>query len=171
MKKPVLFSAAALIAMLTVSSVVVWAEDEAKEKEEDEDKPVAVDKLPVNVLQAAQAAVPGATAESASTEEEDGAKIYEVAFKGTDGKKIEASVTADGNLIETEQEAKEADLPAAVKQTLKEVLPGGKGLEAEKKLVVIYEVKKEVGEKTYELTIDATGKVLSIVAENEEDDD
>jgi hypothetical protein len=49
------------------------------------------------------------------------------------------------------------------------VLPNGKVLEMEKKTVVVYSLKRKVGEKVYELEISADGQVQSLDQEHDED--
>ena len=81
--------------------------------------------------------------------------------------KIEQSVLVDpkGNIIETEIEIKESELPQAVKATLTKDFAGFKLDEIEKstdaKGVVSFEMEAAKGKDKWELAFDANGKLLS----------
>lgn len=73
--------------------------DEADEQE----RAVALADVPRAVLDAANAAVPGATWTSAIVEVEDGAEVYELT--GTvDGGEVEVEVSATGKVLEIEHD-------------------------------------------------------------------
>jgi len=139
--------------------------------EAEEGAPVAEAQIPPAVMATVGMAAAGATFQKAVAEDEDGTKVYEVMVKSADGKSREVIVSADGQLIEIEEDLEAKDLPAAVAKTIKDVLPPGDAKELEKKSVVLYEIEKEAGETTYEISVDATGKVISLTAEDEDEDD
>jgi uncharacterized membrane protein YkoI len=73
--------------------------DEADEQE----RAIALADVPRAVLDAANAAVPGATWTSAIVEVEDGAEVYELT--GTvDGGEVEVEVSASGQVLEIEHD-------------------------------------------------------------------
>jgi hypothetical protein len=81
--------------------------------------------------------------------------------------KVEQScvVDAKGNLIETEVEIKDSELPQAVKATISKDFAGFKLDEIEKstdaKGVVSFEMEAAKGKDKWELSFDSTGKLLS----------
>ncbi|UCD48948.1 MAG: hypothetical protein JSW27_15595 [Phycisphaerales bacterium] len=76
--------------------------------ERDDEKEIALSDVPVEAVQAAQAAVVGITLTEASVEEEDGKTIYDL--EGTaDGTEYEIEVTADGEVLEVEKEGQDTD--------------------------------------------------------------
>lgn len=165
MKKSSLrFISLAAVALLAGASFLAYAGEE----KDDESESVKEASIPAAVLATAKGALPGATFKEAQLEDEDGTKVYEIVMTTADGHEVEVMVTTDGQLTETEEKVKESALPAAVAKTLKEVLSSGKTEVIEKKTVVVYEVKREIGEKTYEVLIDANGEVLWLKAEHEE---
>lgn len=169
-KRNLLFGLFAL-ALLLVGSVGVSVLAEKEEgKEGDEGKSAKVESLPAAVKATLAEAAPGAKVDKASIEEDDDEKEYEITVTTASGKKQEVVISEDGQLLEIEEEVTESALPAAVAKTLKDVLPGGKTEEIEKKLVVQYEIKKVVGDRTYEIVIDAKGEIVSIEAEDEDED-
>ena len=145
------------------------SDEESEEGDEGAEAAAAEATIPAAAMATAKLAVPGGVFEKATIEDEDGAKTYEVKMKLADGREVEAMVRADGQLTETEEQVTEASLPAVVAQTLKDVLPAGKVVGLEKKTVVLCEVKKEIGDATYEMVLNANGGIESIKAEYDEE--
>jgi uncharacterized membrane protein YkoI len=98
---------------------------------------------------------------------------YEAEFK-LDGSEMSVLFNAQGDLLETEAEVKDADLPEAVKATISSELAGFKIDEIEKttdaKGVVTYEMEAKKDKEEFEVVIDATGKLIKKEAEKEESD-
>ncbi len=160
----------ALVASLAFSVAIAESQDSEKDKEEG--KSTAVENLPAPVKAAVEEAAPGGKALSASLEEEeDDYELYEVVVRDAAGKTLELLIAPAGQLVEIEEEVKESSLPPEAQKTLAEVLPGGKTLEIEKKMVVIYEVEKQVGDAVYMVKLSGEGKLLSVSKENEDDDE
>jgi hypothetical protein len=90
--------------------------------------------------------------------------------------KIETSAVFDGkgNLVETEAEIKESELPQAVKATIAKDFIGYKLDEIEKatdaKGVTTFEMEAAKGKDKLEISFDAKGKLLSKVPLKEEKD-
>ncbi len=87
------------------------------------------------------------------------------------GKEFEATYSAEGALIETEEEIKTAELPKAVMDAVKKAYPHATMKEAEKVLkpdgtVSGYEVDVADGKKKLELKLDTSGAIAK--TENEE---
>lgn len=78
------------------------AGDDDGEDEEGEEWTISIDQVPAQVLEAAQAAVPGAEFTSAEFEIEDGKVLY--SLEGTvGGERVEVELAADGSVLEVER--------------------------------------------------------------------
>lgn len=69
----------------------------------DKDEAIALSKVPEPALEAAKAAVPGIVLTEAEVEEENGQAVYEMTGMA-EGKKYEIEVTAEGKVLEVEQD-------------------------------------------------------------------
>lgn len=134
----------------------------------DEEK-VPLDKVPAAVMKAVKDKFPKADLKEASKETEDGKTLYEVSFKH-DGHNYDVTLKEDGAIQEVEKEIAAADLPKPVADAVKakyakatidkaeEVLKGDKKN---------FEVHLKDGDKSRELVLDPSGKIL----EEEEGDE
>jgi len=151
-----ILSAAALAVLSTFAS--------ATEKE------LTAKQVPQAVHEAFQKAHPAVKEAKYSEETADGKTLYEVAFKDG-GKKFEASYSADGTLIETEEEIKTAELPAPVLDAVKKAHPHAAVHEAEKVTkadgTTGYEVEIADGKKKLEIELDAAGTIVKTEAKND----
>jgi hypothetical protein len=143
-------------------------ESEAKEQGEKEEEAevqeakVDLSALPEAVLSAFKTAYPDAVIKGASQETEQGATYYEVeSVEGTLHRDL--LYAADGTAVEIEESMATTDMPTAVQETLAREYPEAKVLKSERLTkgdIVQYEMQLQVGEKTVELTIDPTGKIV-----------
>ncbi len=170
-----LVSAVVALAVLLVAGLAIRAqtakaeEKEAVEATEVQLKPADV---PAPVMATVKAQAPGASFVSATLDDEDGHKVYEVTVKTAEGRTIEMAVRPDGAFLESEEAMEAKSLPEAVAKTLAAVLPGGELKEVEKKIVVQYEIKKAVGEKGYELCLNPNGDVVDLeITQGQEEKD
>ena len=69
----------------------------------DDEKEIPLSQVPVVAVEAAQQAVENITLTEAAVEEEDGQTVY-VLEGAADGKEYEIEVTADGKVLDVEQE-------------------------------------------------------------------
>jgi uncharacterized membrane protein YkoI len=125
---------------------------------------VDLDKVPKAVTDAVKARFPDAELKEASKETEDGKTIYEVAIKNK-GQKLEASFTPEGKLVEIEKTIDAKDLPKAVTDALEAKYPKATIKKAEEVTKgddsVGYEVViTTTDKKTFEIELDAKGKIL-----------
>ncbi len=91
MKHLKLWTLAVIVLSFCVSRASVAAEDEKDEK-------IALDKVPAEVIAAAEKAVPGFKATEAEKESKNGAVVYEL--DGTaNGKKYEVKIDASGKVL------------------------------------------------------------------------
>ncbi len=98
---------------------------------------------------------------------------WEAEFK-VDGKEFSANFTSEGIWKETEYEISEAEIPAAVKQTLNSEFADYKIEESEVSETVagkVYEFALEKGESELEVGIAPDGKVMKKEVKNEDEED
>lgn len=81
--------------------------------------------LKTKLTQAIKTAYPDAVIKGMGSETEDGVSFYEVKFTSK-GKKIEADVTADGTLLETEEAADIGTFPEPAAKAIKAAATGAK---------------------------------------------
>jgi len=138
-----------------------------------EERGSTIKDIPQPVLEAVhevfQKVYPAATELEYEEESVDGKIAYEVQFKDK-GKKFELIYSADGALIETEEEIRISKLPKAVVKSIKKEHPHAKLKEAEQILnpdgtVRAYEVEFSDSKKQFELEIDPSGVILKTVTE------
>ena len=138
-----------------------------------EERGSTIKDIPQPVLEAVhevlQKVYPAATEFEYEEESVDGKIAYEVQFKDK-GKKFELLYSADGALIETEEEIRISKLPKAVVKSIKKEHPQAKLKEAEQILnpdgtVRAYEVEFSDSKKVFELEIDPSGVILKTVTE------
>jgi uncharacterized membrane protein YkoI len=138
-----------------------------------EERGSTIKDIPQPVLEAVhevlQKVYPAATEFEYEEESVDGKIAYEVQFKDK-GKKFELLYSADGALIETEEEIRLSKLPRSVVKAIKKEHPHAKLKEAEQILnpdgtLRAYEVEFSDGKKQFELEVDPSGVILKTVTE------
>ncbi len=117
------------------------------------------DKVPSTVLSNFKKQFTSATKTQWEMEEAD----FEVNFKNS-GVEYSAKYDKQGNWLETEQEIKNAELPAAVKSALEKKFPKAEIEETEKvtypKKATVYEMEIEKGKQKFEVQFSAEGALL-----------
>ncbi len=90
-----------------------------------------------------------------------------------DGKEAEAVVTADGDLVELEEEVDASTVPARVRAVAEKEFGAGAKVEYEKILIVVYEMEARVDGKEKEIKVLPTGEIVGRDADDDdgEDDD
>jgi uncharacterized membrane protein YkoI len=150
-----------ITSVVAVSSLVLLASVAASAQEEE----VPLDKVPKVVLDAVKAKYPNAKLEGASTETENGQKVYEVAITEK-GAHIDVTLTPEGKITLVEKEIEAKDLPREVVEALIDKHPGATVKLAEEMSdgagkVQAYELKIVTAEnKVLELKFDPKGKTL-----------
>lgn len=138
-----------------------------------EERGSTIKDIPQPVLEAVhevfQKVYPAATELEYEEESVDGKIAYEVQFKDK-GKKFELFYSADGALIETEEEIRISKLPKVVIKSIKKEHPHARLKEAEQILnpdgtVRAFEVEFSDGKKQFELEIDPSGVIVKTVTE------
>jgi uncharacterized membrane protein YkoI len=145
------------VAALAAGLLLLAGNASAQEKKiKRSDLPAAVEKTV-----AAQSA--GATIRGFSTEKENGHTLYEAELT-VDGHSKDISMTADGSIVEIEEQVSLDSLPAEVKAGLQAKAGNGKILKVEsltkKDKLVAYEAKVETNGKKTEVQVGPDGKPL-----------
>jgi uncharacterized membrane protein YkoI len=138
-----------------------------------EDKKLTEQQVPKPVLEAFHKAYPQATDLKYEKEIKGGKPAYEIEFKDQ-GAEREAYYSANGTLLETEEEIKPDELPPAVTEALKKAHPHATIAEAEKYIkpdgsISGYEVEIKDGNKELEIHFDLGGKILKTEVEKDKD--
>ncbi len=119
--------------------------------------------LPAGVEKTVQAQSAGATIRGFSTEKENGQILYEAELT-VSGHSKDISMTADGTIVEIEEQVSLDALPAEVKAGLQAKAGNGKILKVEsltkKNKIVAYEAKVETNGKKTEIQVGPNGKPL-----------
>ena len=167
-----------VLVVLGVLALAGWHVAAAKEKKAKKGT------LPPSAAAAIKKAFPKATLKEVEREKK-GVVLYEVELK-QNGAELEVQVTAEGQIVEVEQEVARAELPQAVAAALAKLAGGAKVKEIEKKEVravvklvelrrpeVVYEAEFVQDGKEVEVKISADGKLLGkeVESEDEENDD
>lgn len=105
--------------------------------------------------------------------EKENENEWEGEFK-MDGTEYSASFTSNGDWIETEREIKKSEIPGDIIAIINKAYSDYEIEEAEmgeNQQGKFYEFEIEVGEKEYEVMIDANGKLTSKASDEERDED
>jgi uncharacterized membrane protein YkoI len=128
-----------------------------------QEKKIKRSDLPPAVEKTVAAQSTGATIRGFSTENENGQTIYEAELT-VNGHSKDISMTADGAIVEIEEQVSLDSLPAEVKAGLQAKAGNGKILKVEsltkKDKVVAYEAKVETNGKKTEIQVGPDGKPL-----------
>lgn len=144
-------------------------EEEENDGEEDDAEVVPFAKIPAAAQKALLKLAGDAKISEVDVEDEDGVKVYEGAWK-VNGVEHEAEVTANGDVIETEQVIAAGDAPKAVQKAAAKAFPKGAKVTIEKKTVVLYEIEAEIKGKEKEILVAATGQRVEIEHGDDDDD-
>jgi len=130
---------------------------EGKDKEEGKEEEIPADKVPAKAREALQKQAGDARITKYTCEKEDGVETFEAEWT-VNGLAHSAEVTADGSLLEIEEQLAPKDVPAAVQKAVARMLPGATDVVVEKKIKVEYEVKGKVKGKECEIVLNAAGQ-------------
>lgn len=128
-----------------------------------QEKKIKRSDLPAAVEKTVAAQSTGATIRGFSTEKENGQTLYEAELT-VNGHSKDISMTADGSIVEIEEQVALDSLPAEVKAGLQAKAGNGKILKVEsltkKDKLVAYEAKVETNGKKREIQVGPDGKPL-----------
>ncbi len=135
---------------------------------EEREHEIPYSELPEAVRTAAEEILGSSGDYEAETEVEEGVRWYEVETE-RDGKEISFKFTADGVLVEREEEVSFDALPEAVQRELNKNYPGADFNEIEAVELHYYEVELRINGREREIRIFASGDIED--DDDEEDDD
>ena len=128
-----------------------------------QEKKIKRSDLPPAVKKTVAAQSAGATIRGFSTEKENGQTLYEAELT-VNGHSKDISMTADGSIVEIEEQVSLDSLPAEVKAGLQAKAGNGKILKVEsltkKNKLVAYEAKVETNGKKTEIQVGPDGKPI-----------
>ena len=104
-------------------------------------------------------------------EREHGVVLYEAEWVTAQGREQEAVVTAEGDLVEIEEEVSAGDVPATVQAKVAKLFPGAARFEYEKVMIVAYEIEATVDGREREVLVTTLGTVLGQADEDDDDGD
>ncbi len=127
-------------------------------------KELSKSQVPQAVIDAFEKAFPNAKPSEFETETFEGRAVYEVEYK-ENGKEYELLYSADGILVQTEEEIDVKSLPEPVAQAVNKAYPEATIKEAEKLMkpdgtLTGYEVEIKTEGKKIGLELDVNGKIL-----------
>ena len=133
------------------------------------EKELSKNQVPKAVINAFEKAYPNAKGLEFEEETFEGKAAYEVEYK-ENGKEYELLYSADGALLQKEEEIDSKSLPEPVAQAIKKAYPKADIKEVEKLMkpdstVTGYEVEIKLAGKEIELELDVSGNILK--TENE----
>jgi len=156
LKRGVLFAG---VLCLVVGCAVAWGDDEEKE--------MSLDEVPAAVRSAIETYAAGGKIEEVCRETEGEAVVYEAEVE-RDSVEYGITVSAEGEILETETEITLEDVPAGVKTTLESFGRVGEVediLKEEEGGKVTYEAEVEMEGAKLELSLSSAGVVLEVEAE------
>jgi len=143
------------VGLLSGLTAGVWAGGDEREEK------VTIDQVPAAAKAAILRETQGAQIKEIEQETEHGVTVYE-AEAVRNGKEFEIEVTADGVLLEREEEVDAKDVPEAVREAAKKKFGANAAkAEFEKKTVILYEVEVKIGDKEHEILVSPTGKIVT----------
>ena len=147
-----------LIATVLGTSLATLGQATAGEKE------LTRSQVPNAVLGAFEKAHPNVQSVEFEEGSFEGKTAYEVEYK-ENGREYELLYSADGSLVQKEEEIDIKALPESIVQSINRAYPKATIKEAEKVMkpdgeVIAYEVEIKEGGKEFEIELDAGGKIL-----------
>jgi len=128
-----------------------------------QEKKITAKDVPAAVISAFKTAYPNATIRGYAREKENGKVFYEIESReGTTTRDV--LYNPDGTVAEIEESLAATDLPAEVRQAMKEKFPKAVITKAEKTTAgdkVSYEIVARQGKKRVTIEFDSSGKVLT----------
>ena len=161
---------------LTVLAKEKGAGEQAGKEDADEQK-VALEQVPAPAREVLTKLAGGAKIDEVTKESENGTEVFEGKWTAN-GKVREASVAADGSLLQMEESLTANDLPASVKAALDKQMADAENVSYVKKTITLYEAEGQVNGKKREATVSPAGASVELEEKHgkqekdeEEDDD
>lgn len=164
MKRPNSGRNVIVVSAITIAAGIAFVNAGQPPKDESERK-VRESEVPKAALEALKKLAGGNALTELAEEVEHGVTYYEGSWKGTNGK-VDALVTASGDLVEIEEAISISDLPKLVVEKAQAAAGKDAKLYVEKKTIVLYEVKFRKDNRKHEVVYSPDGRTH----EHEEED-
>ncbi len=165
MKRPAFNQVAMIICALSVAAGVAFVSAGQPPKAEEHERKVKEADVPKPALKTLKKLAGGNVLTELAEEVEHGVTYYEGSWKGPNGK-IDALVTALGDLVEIEEAISTSDVPKPVMEKAHAAAGKDAKLYVEKKTVILYEVKFRKDDRKHEIVYSPDGRTH----EHEEED-
>ncbi|MBI1249609.1 hypothetical protein GC197_17430 [bacterium] len=142
-------------------ATVGFAFHKGERHEESGEKGLSITEAPAVVQAALKNLAKGQEIAELKQETEDGATVYEAGWK-VNGIEQEATVSADGDLMETESAVAADSVPKAVMDVVKKHAGQGATPEFEQKRIVLYSVEVSHDGKESEFLVDPAGRLVEL---------
>ncbi|MEW6249244.1 MAG: hypothetical protein AB1716_01240 [Planctomycetota bacterium] len=167
MRRLAAFSAIGVVLLGTVS-LVAWAQNAQEPKapaqpaaqEQEQEREVKEAEVPPAALAALKKLAGSAKLTEFAEEIEHGSKFYEGSWKTAAGMNVDALVTANGDIVEIEEQVPPDQAPPAILEAVKKVAGADAKLFCEKKTMVLYEMKFRKGNERHEVLYAPDGRVV-----------
>jgi hypothetical protein len=121
---------------------------------------------PKAVISAAESSHSGAKTVACHPERDEGAILYEVKIRTSDGTNMELEVDSEGAILETAEQIPTRDVPAAAIRALRAKHPDAKIREAERITAgdgeIFFELVFTSGGRTQEMTVTESGALVEV---------
>ncbi len=148
---------AAFVCAVSIGAGIAFVHAQEPPKNEEHERKIKEAEVPKLALDALKKVAGGNALIEFSEEVEHGITYYEGSWKGTNGK-VDALVTASGDLVEIEELIPEASAPKAVLDKARSAAGKDAKLFIEKKTVVLYEVKYRKNDRRHEVVYSPDGR-------------
>ena len=135
-----------------------------------DDGGISLDQIPDKAREALLTLAGGAPISAVECAQEHGLVLYEAEWSAR-GRAVEAKVTADGDLVELEEQVGADAVPRRVRAVAARVFPQGARIKYEKAMVVVYEIEARVDGREKEIRVLTTGRLFGRADKDEEDSD
>lgn len=165
MSRPTFNQCAIAFCALMVAAGVAIVNAGQPPKAGEHERKVKETEVPKPALEALKKLAGGNALTELAEETEHGLMYYEGSWKGPNGK-VDALVTAQGDLVEIEEAISTSDLPKAVMEMAQSAAGKDAKFQVEKKTIVLYEVKFLKNNRKHEVVYSPDGRAH----EHEEED-
>ncbi len=168
---------------LALVAAPAWAErgeerehrHKEKAHKEEHEKKIRLDQVPERARKTILRKAEGAEIEEVEVETEEGRTVYEAEWE-VEGREVEVTVTAEGEVVAWEKEVSLKEVPKAVRRTIRKQAAGAKAREIEVEVETkggrtVYEAEWHLGDKEVEIKVAPDGKLLGRKVEEADEDE
>jgi len=146
-----------------------------KAHKEEHEKKIRLDQVPEGARKTILRKAEGAEIEEVEVETEEGRTVYEAEWE-IEGREVEVTVTAEGEVVAWEKEVSLKEVPKAVRRTIRKQAAGAKAREIEVEVETkgdrtVYEAEWKQDGKEVEIKVAPDGKLLDRKVEEADEDE